>query len=32
MQFLKNKNLNDIIILSQIFATQKVFKKQEYTF
>ena len=27
VQFLKNKNLNDIL-LSQIFATQKVFKKQ----
>ena len=31
MQFLKNKNLNDIL-LSQIFATQKVFKKQNIPF
>ena len=31
MQFLKNKNLNDIL-LSQIFATQKVFKKQKIPF
>ena len=31
MQFLKNKNLNDIL-MSQIFATQKVFKKQDIPF
>ena len=31
MQFLKNKNLNDIL-LSQILATQKVFKKQKIPF
>ena len=31
MQFLKNKNLNDIL-LSQIFATQKVFKKRNIPF
>ncbi len=31
MQFLKDKNLNDIL-LSQIFATQKVFKKKNIPF